>query len=54
MKKLKEIKLKKPYLLIINLMEAHAPYTRLEGWAELSYLVPHIYNAAMCTRQALK
>jgi arylsulfatase A-like enzyme len=54
MKKLEEIKLKKPYLLIINLIEAHAPYTRPEGWAELSYLVPHIYNAAMCTRQAPK
>jgi arylsulfatase A-like enzyme len=54
MKKLEEIELKKPYLLIINLMEAHAPYTRTEGWAELSYLVPRIYNAVMCTGQAPK
>ena len=35
-------------------MEAHAPYTRTEGWAELSYLVPRIYNAVMCTGQAPK
>jgi hypothetical protein len=54
MKKLEEIKLKKPYLLIINLMEAHAPYTRTEGRAELSYLVPHVYNAVMCTGQTPK
>ena len=35
-------------------MEAHAPYTRTEGWAQLSYLVPHVYNAVMCTGQAPK
>ena len=54
MKKLEEIELKKPYLLIINHMETHAPYTRPKGWAQLSYLVPHIYNAVMCTGQAPK
>ncbi len=35
-------------------MEAHAPYTRPKGWAELSYLAPHVYNTAMYTRQAPK
>jgi hypothetical protein len=52
MKKLEETELKKPYLLVVNLMEAHAPYTRPEGRAELSYLVPRIYNAVICTGQA--
>ena len=51
-KKLEELELKKPYILLINMMEAHPPYTRLEGWAEFSYLIPRIVDSVMCTGQA--
>jgi arylsulfatase A-like enzyme len=54
MRKLEETELKEPFMIIINMMEAHPPYTKLEGWAELSYLVPKIVDAVMCTGQAPK
>jgi hypothetical protein len=54
LKKLDELNLEKPYILLINMMEAHPPYTRLEGWAELSYLIPKIVDSVMCTGQAPK
>ena len=54
LKKLDELNLEKPYILLINMMEAHPPYTRLEGWAEYSYLIPKIIDSVICTGQAPK
>ncbi|MGC8933285.1 MAG: sulfatase-like hydrolase/transferase [Candidatus Methanodesulfokora sp.] len=53
-KKLNEIELKEPYFLLINLMEAHSPYTKLESWVELSYLLPQILDELMCLGRAPK
>ena len=53
-KKLQETELKEPYFVVVHLMEAHSPYTRLEGWVELSYLVPKIYSEQLHSGRAPK